>query len=302
MNNTDRGMNESLDDFTNMEHDKTFVIINCVLNAPLMLTSILGNALVLAAVLRTPSIRSTSMIMLCSLALSDLLVGCFVQPVFIAKELTSAESIKRLFKILAFALCGVSLFTTTAISLDRYLALQYPMRHQSAIAARPRIIYTSIGIIWITNCLFSTFYAYNWSIYYVMTAIMVCLCIFTSTFCYIRIYLIVRQHQVRIQVQHWAVHSSTDRNNLNMVRMIRSAMNTFIFYTTMILCYIPLIIYLCFASIAFNSLSVVWSLVDTVVFFNSSINPLLYCWRLGELRVAVIKTLRKILFIQTEQH
>ena len=302
MNSTDRGMKESFDDFTNMEHDKTFVIINCVLNAPLMLTSIVGNALVLAAVLRTPSIRSTSMIMLSSLALSDLLVGCFVQPVFVAMELTRAESIKRLFKILAFALCGVSLFTTTAISLDRYLALQYPMRHHSAIAARPRIIYTSIGIIWITNCLFSTFYAFNWPVYNAITATMVCLCIFASTFCYIRIYLIVRQHQFRIQVQLFAVHNFTDRNNLNMVRMKRSAMNTFIFYTAMILCYLPLIIYLYFASFAANSLSVIWSLVDTVVFFNSSINPLLYCWRLGELRMAVIKTLRKILFTQTEQH
>ena len=44
---------------------ETITIINCVLNAPLMLISILGNALGLAAMIRTPSIRSTPhMIML----------------------------------------------------------------------------------------------------------------------------------------------------------------------------------------------------------------------------------------------
>ena len=58
------------------------VIINCVLNSPLMLISILGNALILAVIIRTPSIRSTpNMIMLCSLAVSDFLVGLIAQPV-----------------------------------------------------------------------------------------------------------------------------------------------------------------------------------------------------------------------------
>ena len=50
------------------------VSINGGLNAPLILVSIVGNSLVLAAILRTPSIRSTSMIMLCSLSVSDQLL------------------------------------------------------------------------------------------------------------------------------------------------------------------------------------------------------------------------------------
>ena len=58
------------------------IIINCVLNVPLMLISILGNALVSAAIIRTPSIRSTHMIMLCSLVVSDFLVGLIGQPIF----------------------------------------------------------------------------------------------------------------------------------------------------------------------------------------------------------------------------
>ena len=61
-----------------------------------MLISILGNALVLAAIIRTPSIRSTHMIMLCSLAVSDFLVGLIAQPVFIAKELTKDSLLNNL--------------------------------------------------------------------------------------------------------------------------------------------------------------------------------------------------------------
>lgn len=38
-----------------------------------------------------------------------------------------------------------------------------------------------------------------------------------------------------------------------------------------------------------------WDLATTVVFMNSSINPILYCWRLRELRAAVTKIGNKML-------
>ena len=93
MNNTNKYNNGSGDHHPDNENHftpQTIIIINCVLNAPLMLISILGNALVLAAIMRTPSIRSTShMIMLCSLAVSDFLVGLIAQPTSVAEQLTS---------------------------------------------------------------------------------------------------------------------------------------------------------------------------------------------------------------------
>ena len=49
---------------------ETVIIINCVLNAPLLLISIMGNLLVFVSILRTPSLRSPSITLLCSLAAS----------------------------------------------------------------------------------------------------------------------------------------------------------------------------------------------------------------------------------------
>ena len=66
----------------------SMVIINCVLNVSLMLLSISGNALVILAITKTPSIRSSSIIMMCSLALSDFLVGLVVQPLYIGQQLS----------------------------------------------------------------------------------------------------------------------------------------------------------------------------------------------------------------------
>lgn len=306
MNYTDREQNEFLDNSAKIEESRgsieTSVVVICVLNAPLMLTSTAGNILVLTAIKKTPSIRSSSITMLCSLAVSDLLVGFIVQPFFLASLLTRVFLIERISKIMAFCLCGVSLCTMTAISIDRFLALQYPMRYQATITAHQRALNTLIVIIWLHNFVFSGFYVWNWPLYFIMIATGVCLFILVSAFCYIRIYRIVRRHQIQIQVQQQAAQqNTTEGDNSNMVRMKRSALNTFIFYIAMVLCYFPIIISLCVASITSKDLPEVWHLADTVVFLNSSVNPLLYCWRLGEIRKAVLKIFRQMSRRQADQ-
>ena len=123
MNNTDKHNNGSEDHHTDNEYNftpETVTIINCLLNVPLMLISILGNALVLAAIIRTPSIRSTHMIMLCSLAVSDLLVGLFAQPIFMAENLAGDRFVYHVSITMGYSLCGVSLSTITAITVDRF--------------------------------------------------------------------------------------------------------------------------------------------------------------------------------------
>jgi len=103
----------------------TFLVINCSLDALLMLISVIANALIWSAILRTPSLRSPSTNLLSSLAVSDLLVGLVIQPVYIANELTSFNSLlHHSANILLGIACSVSLFTMTAISVDRFLALR----------------------------------------------------------------------------------------------------------------------------------------------------------------------------------
>ena len=88
-----------------------------------MLISILGNALVLAAMIRTPSIYSTSMIMLCSLAATDLLVGFIVQPFYVAKEFAKNALLDNLAAMMACSVCVASLLTITAITVNRFFTI-----------------------------------------------------------------------------------------------------------------------------------------------------------------------------------
>ena len=303
MNNTDKHNNGSVDHHSDNEDNSTpgtIVIINCVLNAPLMLISILGNALILAAIIRTPSIRSTSMIMLCSLAVTDLLVGLIAQPIYIVLRFTKDRFVDRVWSMIGPSLCGVSLMTITAITVDRFLALHYHMRY-ATLVTKSRVKYTLV-IIWLISFLVSGFDFWSPRMQYFFSSVVIILCLITSAFMYVRIFLIVRRHQLQIHAQQQAVQSSSAENNLNMARLKRSAMNTFVFYIALIICYIPLYVALTLAGISGKTWQTDWDFVLTAVFMNSSINPFLYCWRLRELRTAVVNTARQMLCKQTEEN
>ena len=274
-------------------YPETFATINCVLNAPLTVISIFGNALVLAAILRTPSLRSPSTVFLCSLAVSDLLVELVVQPVYICYMLKPSDSILLADVTLSVLACGVSLCTMTAISVDRFLALLYHMRYPNLMTTK-RSIYLS-ATLWFT-CIPSSFLTFwNKNALFLFIALGISICLSISTFSYIKIYRIVRRHRLQIHAQQQVVENLNAARNLHMVRSTKSAQNTFIYYICMILCYFPMFI----SSSIFISQShstTFWALgtTKTVVFFNSSINPCLYCWRLRDLRTAVFKLLREI--------
>ena len=303
MSNIDKHNDRSADHRSeNEDHStpETIVIINCVLNTPLMLISILGNALVLAAITRTPSIRSTPhMIMLCSLAVSDFLVGLIAQPIYITEQLTKDGFVNHAARMMGFSLYGVSLWTITAITVDRFLALHYHMRY-ATLVTESRIKYT-LTIIWLINVLLPGFGFWNKRVHNFVAATVTIICLLICMASYIRIYCFIRRHQLQIRAQQQAVQSSDAENNLNVPRLKRSAMNTFVFFIVLIICYLPFYVVLTLEGLSIKDWQSEWEFAITGVFMNSSINPLLYCWRLRELRTAVVKTARQMLCKQTEQ-
>ena len=294
MNHTDReGNNKS-------PTHEPIVIINCALNDPLMLTSIIGNSLVLTAVWKTPSIRSTSMIILCSLAVSDLLVGLVVQPLYIADELSEDLLFNRVSDMIGFYFCGVSFGTMTAISVDRLMALHYHMRYASLMTeCRGKFV---VGMIWVVLFLSLGLHLWNIFTFHLVAGIFIAMCLVICTFSYIKIYGIVRQHQIQIHVQQQAVENSDIANNIRMARLKKSAINTFIFYIFMVICYFPQVVLLSLFATIYKDWKTEWTFATTVMYMNSSVNPILYCWRLRELRAVVFQTTKRLLFKQAEEN
>ena len=279
---------------------ENIVIINCIVNAPLMLTSILGNCLVFIAIWRTVSLRSPSIMFICSLTVSDLLVGLIVQPLYIANLLITVRLLKILSSMTAFAACGVSLGTMAAISFDRYLALHYHMRY-TAIMTSFRAIFALIAT-WMTTFLLSCVIFWNPLTFVAIIAILISVYLIISAYFYIKIFQVVRRHQV--QIRHQVCNLETPKAlRLNQKHLNKSAFNTFVFYICTILCYLPRYISVPFsASDPSIHDKTAWIFADTLIFLNSSINPALYCWRLRDLRAAVVNTLRAMFYRQTEEY
>ena len=273
--------------------DTLWLIITCAINVPSMLVAIVGNSLVLAAILSAPSLRSPAILLLCNLAVSDLLVGLVIQPLFIAHSFNlTTRLLTSIWLIMSYSACGISLCTMTAIAVDRFLALHYHLRYSTMVTSFR--IKTILTALWLKSVIFSGIYFWSVRIFFLYITIFVCLCLIISVFCYVRIFKIVRHQQKKIQCQHQAVNLPQGSTISNLLQLKKSAINSFLFFIVMVLFYTPVSTYLSLIYATKDGSHRGWNVAITLVFINSSLNPFLYCWRMGDLRAAVMKTVRKL--------
>ena len=285
------------------------ILFNCVINILLLITAILGNVLVISVVWKTPSLRSPSNVLLCGLATTDLAVGLLVQPLYLYKELTlflgNAVEYKcgfgKAFHIVSYTVCGVSLFTVTAITVDRLLALQYHLRYVNIFTVQ-RVMYF-MTLNWLASGFLASLVLWTGNkAFLVIMAVVVGVCLSLSIAAHIKIYRVVRRHQQQIQAQRMAIQVRV-YNGLQVERFKRTATNAVLIHYFLLLCYTPLFITLLLTSNEDNidsatwkkpDSAIAWKLTSTIVFMNSAVNPFIYCWRLREMRVAVKKTLKNV--------
>ena len=283
------GHNGSSKDYTGLtQSDQSridHVIVSCVVvNVLLCFTALLGNCSILVTLWRTPSLHSMTNILLASLALSDFAVGLVVQPLYVTlllkKDLHSRFGIA--FTILTSFLCLVSFFTTAAIGVDRLLALQLHLRYQTV--ATPFRVAGLAVFIWVFCAFYSSTVLWLPKLFYKGLPLMGFTLLAVNFATYLKIYLIVRRHQVQIanlEVQRQGHHG-------NMFwRLKKSALNTFLVFIVLVFCYTPRSLVAVLKEDAFSSAAEVNIITVVIVFLNSSLNPLLYCWRIRELRTAM---------------
>ena len=282
---------------------KTAYFVNAAVNIPFSITATLANALVIISIWRSRSLRTPANMFLIGLALSDLGVGLFVQPFFIANSISFAKQGTGNFtcistaavRITAAFLSVVSFKTVTAISVERYLSLRLHLRYEDVVTMkRVRLI---LAVIWLWSGIFAiawVVYFPSYKSYHFTTGIALCLVI--STVAYVKIYRIARSHQKQIESHQVA----KDPNKLR--RRTKSAYNMFLVYCVLLCCYLPYSICLAVGKFTgyktWNWIAINFTL--TIVNINSSINPLIYCYRMREIRKAMSHTLYTLILRRTE--
>lgn len=146
---------------------------------------------------------------------------------------------------------------------------------------------------WVGSAAITTMYFWNslttwWSIMIVEP-----LCLLTSIFSYAKIFVSLRHHQARLQDQAQRPNKTFPLN----IAMYKEAVFSVIWLqVTLVACYLPQGIVSVFSINSVVSLSVFLAshYTATLVFINSSLNPILYCWKIKEVRQAVKETIRQV--------
>jgi len=274
---------------------------NCAFNAFLSYTAITLNSVTIHAIRKTSSLPKPLKTLLLSLAVSDLGVGLIVQPLYIALLVTEYSPSYRnmslyivyvsLMNLLSFA----SFFGVTAITVDRFLAIHLHLRYQELVTHK-RVVAVVISI-WLLSASLSLtgLLAPARKDKYIVFAAIDVSCLITTALLYCKIYLAVRHHANQIH----ALQVQLDAQNgemVNAARLRKSAIGTFYVYLVFLVCYLPTI---CFYFVAFNSgwstnVKILASYSATLVFLNSSLNPLIYCWKMRQIQHTVMDIMRKI--------
>ena len=124
------------------------------------------------------------------------------------------------------------------------------------------------------------------------------LCLVTTIFAYIKIFFTLRHIHINVQ-NHAAQGQPSQAIPLNVARYRKAVYSALWVQETLVVCNLPYGPYGIVSILVLQrgiSLSVYLALVLTLslIYLNSSLNPLLYCWKIREVRQAVKETLRQL--------
>ena len=278
---------------------RTSSLINCILNAICSFPATLGNGVILIAVWRTPALHSPSNTLLFGLALTDFLVGILTQPlivacsiIFLVEKEEGPIALSLAFDVLAVVLSAASFTIATAISIDRYLAFHLHMRYQAIVTNKKIVVI--IALCWFSSSLLGVIWTQNTTAYYVIGITSFVTSIVIIVLMYFKIYRVVRRHQAQIQSQAPVGSAKETSSHLQFARFTKSAVNTFYVCFILFFCFFP---YNCTAGLiqvtgSSPTKNIALQYTGTIAFINSSLNPIVYFWRLPEIRKAIKKTLK----------
>ena len=285
-------------------------LVACIVGSIFAFTAVVLNVLVILALRNIPSLpRKTLKTLLLSMSVSDLGVGLVAQPLniyvlvsninFFFKsyiDLDHYDAIFNAHRVVGNVLTYASFFSIVALSADRFLVIRLQLRYQDAVTHKRAMA----GVIsfWLLSAVlplirFLGFFPENKIFIFFVTIQFICLII--SGLFYFKIFLALRQHAA--QVQNVPVECGERNEAVNAARERKAAFGVFYVYLTFVACYLPQICFNIAAKIIdierpFLGYKVNLHATNLLV-LNSSLSPLIYCWKMRRIRQAMIDVLRK---------
>ena len=284
--------------FGEVKHELIFLL---VVNISVSITAFLGNTLILVALKKESSLHPPSKLLYRNLAITDLCVGMIAEPVYVAyfmSVLSDKWDICFYANLLGFftgvLFSAVSLFTLAVISVDRLLALLLGLRYRQVVTLKRTLMTLIVG--WILSIVVILTYLWDPIVTSWCVKVALSVCLVTSFVCYVKIFFILRHNQIQV-LDHFPQRQQNQPVPLNIARYRKAVSAALWVQMTLVVSYLPILITETLKAQRGMPLSLYLARESarTLVLLNSSLNPLLYCWKIREVRQAVQDTMRELL-------
>lgn len=253
----------------------------------------LANGLVITAYYRNPRLRTIQNVILCLLAITDVTVTTFVEPIFataILRGLLGKRdcTIWDISIISSWFFLGLSSSTIAILNIQCYITLAYPFQFQSIITkSRLATAVVSCWLLMATATFTSAIFRYMLLGSYLAIAVLsVTILVVVCT--WIWTYKLISRHRRAIQIaQTPAEHKCVKKE-----KILRSTVTAFLVTIRLLICYCFAIL-LCLSNLIREwktDENLHWSLYEiakTTLFLNSSLNSCLVFWRSRDFRKTV---------------
>ena len=283
---------------------QSLLIANCVFNAFFSFTAITLNIVTIIALRKPLTIPKALKTLLLSMAVSDLGVGLLAQPFYITglvmliKENTQTltfEITRNIFYSTGIFLAYASFFGVVALTADRYLAVHFYLRYQELVTQK-RVVAVVISN-WILSAIPMLLSIWIPNAVGIILVSVESVCYLTTAFFYFKIYLAVRHHSNQIHVLQAQLAQNNEGDMANAARARKAAVGTFYVYLVFLICYLPnTCSWIIHKSAGPSTMLFQFGLyANTLMCLNSSLNPLIYSWKMKHVRHAIIEILRNIM-------
>ncbi|XP_068679130.1 adenosine receptor A3-like [Montipora foliosa] len=275
------------------------------INIFLSVTALIGNATFLVALKKVSSLQPPSKLLFRTLATTDLCVGIISQPltaVALMPEVKQHIHVCRYASTIRFLtgypLCMVSMLTSTAINLERLFALYSRLRLRYRRFVTLKRTYVAVTFFWVVSLVFTAMSLVSDIIITWYGFIVLFSCLAISAFSYGKIFLVLCRNQNQVDCRAFWQRQPKQTTPLNAVLYKKTVYTVLWVQLALAVCYTPYFVTAVVLSRRFREpsvwLLVLWRYVGTLLYFNSSLNPVLYCWKMRSVKKAMKETIQQI--------
>ena len=288
--------------FENIELWSTSSVMLCVFNGITMFSAVLGNAVILTVFWKTTSFHKPANILLCSLAVTDFLTGLLTQPSFLVYSMARLTYRYEMYCIGAvfysnssYVLSIASFLTLTAVGFDKFVALTLHLRYDELVTnTKMKLLAASLWLLAVAGDMINVFAR---KLFRYISVIIMAIVFISNATAYVKVFRIIWKHKTTIKAQKQLESQKERRKTRDWKKFEKSVFSMFGIVVLYFGCYTPFLGVTVAATLVDSSswrIREAKNIASSIIWMNSSINPLFYCWRITEIRQAVIKLFKKI--------